>query len=108
GQWLVAADMDMWGTSVLGGGGFVHVSRDSTVNSGNTSYNTSNLYNNLIVSGQSQFWNMRDMVFDTVDGKFFVVDSDITGGHNRIFQGNIADLLGNAGVSPTLVQLYSD
>jgi hypothetical protein len=108
GPWFTSADMDMWGTSALGGGGIVHVGFDSTVSTGSASFNTSDLYNNLIVSGTSQFWNLRDMVFDTVDGKFFVVDSDITGGHNRIFQGNIADLLSNPGIAPTLTQLYSD
>ena len=79
GPWFTAADMDMWGTSVLGGGGIVHVDFDPTVNGGNTSFNTTDLYNNLIVGGTSFFWHLSDMVFDTVDGKFFVVDSDLAG-----------------------------
>ena len=100
--------MDMWGAAVLGGGGIVHVSADHTVNGGNTSFNTSDLYNNLIVGGTSFFWHLSDMVFDTVDGKFFVVDSDLGGGHNRIIEGNIADLLSNPGTAPTMTVLYSD
>ena len=108
GPWLTAADMDMWGTSVLGGGGIVHVSEDHTFSSGTTAFNTSDLYNNLIVGGTSFFWHLADMVFDTVAGKFFVVDSDLGGGHNRIMEGNISDLLSNPGTTPTMTTLYSD
>ena len=100
--------MDMWNATVLGGGGIVHVSADHLVNGGATSFNTSDLLNNLIVGGTSFFWHLSDMVFDTVDGKFFVVDSDIGGGHNRIMQGNIADLIGSPGTVPTMITLYSD
>jgi hypothetical protein len=75
---------------------------------GATSYNTSDLYNNLIVGGTSQFWHLSDIVFDTVDGKFFVVDSDLSGGHNHIYSGNISDLLSNPGTAPTVTSLYSD
>jgi VCBS repeat-containing protein len=48
----------------------------------------------------------NDIVFDTVRGKFFIADSDVSGGHNRILQGNIADLV--AGNPLKLTILYSD
>jgi Ca2+-binding RTX toxin-like protein len=106
--WLVAADMDMWGATAGGGGGLVNISADHTFGSGIDDFNTSILYNGLLNAGNPVFWHMTDLEFDTVDGKFFLVDSDITGGHNRILQGNIADLLANPGSQPNLTVLYSD
>jgi Ca2+-binding RTX toxin-like protein len=108
GPWLVAADMDMWGATAGGGGGLVNISADHVFGSGIDDFNTSILYNGLLNAGTPVFWQMTDLEFDTVAGKFFLVDSDITGGHNRILQGNIADLLTNPGSLPTMTVLYSD
>ena len=111
GPWLTHADVEFWGTFQGGGSGLANTLRDSTHVSGNDDYNHSRLYDagsssNSAIIGQ--FFNLRDMVFDTVDGKFFLVDSDISGGNNRILQGNIADLLANPTALPTLTVLYSD
>ena len=108
GPWLVAPRIDLWGTAAGGGGAIVRTSGDETVSSGTDDYNHAEMYNKLLNGGVSVFWNLRDMAFDTVEGKFFVVDSDVSGGHNRILQGNIADLLGNPGVMPTMITLFSD
>jgi Ca2+-binding RTX toxin-like protein len=108
GPWLKHADFDVWGAASGGGGGIINVSGDSTVGSGINDFNTSILYNGLLNGGVNVFYHMTDIVFDTVDGKFFLVDSDLGGGHNRILQGNIADLLANPRSVPNLVTLYSD
>ena len=108
GPWLVAPDVEMFGAAAGGGHAIVRTGHDATVGGGTADFNHAELYNGLLSGGITVFWNPRDMVFDTVEGKFFVIDSDIGGGHNRILQGNIADLLGNPGTMPTLITLFSD
>jgi len=106
--WLTNANIDLWGVHSGAGGGIVRTSADPTFGSGNNDSNHIRLYDNLLSGGNNVFYGLRDIHFDTVEGKFFVVDSDIGGGHNRILQGNIADLLSNPGTMPTLTVLYSD
>jgi hypothetical protein len=108
-NWFVHHDVDIWSAALNGGGGIVNVGGDLGQGAGAIGQQISHLYNNLLDgNGTSVFWALTDVVVDTVNGKFFVSDSDITGGHNRILQGNIADLLGNPGTLPTLTVLYSD
>ena len=81
GPWLVHGDVEFWGTMAGGGGGLANTMRDPTFASGNDDFNHTRQYD-----GSSSFFNLRDIVFDTVDGKFFLIDSNITDGNNRIFR----------------------
>jgi hypothetical protein len=90
GPWLKHADLELWGT--MGSGGLGNSLGDATHGSGNDDYNHTRQYEGL-VDGQTVFWFAADMMFDTQEGKFFVVDSNIGGGVNRILQGNISDLI---------------
>jgi hypothetical protein len=103
GPWFTHADVEFWGT--MGGGGLANTLKDSSHASGNDDYNHTRQYDG-VVNGVQVFWFARDMVFDTVDGKFFVVDS--TNGENRILQGNISDLIANPTSVPNLTVLVSD
>ena len=66
-----------------GGGGHRQRPRDSTHQSGNDDYNHTRQYDGLLFPRPPRpanvFVSLRDIVFDTVDGKFFLVDSDISG-----------------------------
>lgn len=53
-----------------------------------------------------QLINPYDIVIDQANGKFFIADSDISGGNNRILQGNLSDLA--AGGTGALTVLYND
>ncbi|WP_395612630.1 FG-GAP-like repeat-containing protein, partial [Allosphingosinicella sp.] len=108
GPYGTAPDLAIWTNGAGGGGGIFNLSVDATVASGNTGYNLNQLYTNLQNAGVNVFWAIQDVVFDTVHGKFFVADSDINGGHNRVLQGNISDLMGNSGSLPSLTTLYTD
>ena len=104
----LSADFSMWSAAGGGGGGIIGTYGDATANGGNSGIDMVQLFTNLQVSGVNLLFAPQDIVFDTVHGKFFIADSDITGGHNRILQGNISDLLGNPAAAPPLTVLYSD
>ena len=107
GPWLVHHDVEFYGVGNPGGSGIFNVVSDATHSSGIDTFNYSQIYNNALVGGVTPvMFHPNDIVFDTVSGKYFIADSDITGGHNRILQGNIADLNGNPGTVPTLTVLY--
>jgi putative Ig domain-containing protein/cadherin-like protein/peptidase M10/serralysin-like protein len=100
GPFNLAPDFSLWSAAGFGiNTALVKVDGDATVGGGNTGFDISHLFNNFTLP--------RDLVFDTVHGKFFVADSNISS-VNRILQGNIADLLGNSGQAPTLTVLYQD
>ena len=110
GPWFTHADVDFWGT--MASGGLANTLRDPTFGSGNDDFNHTRQYDGLLFpvghpqAGQNVFQSLRDIVFDTVDGKFFLVDSNISG-VNRILQGNISDLIGNPTSVPNLTVLWS-
>lgn len=108
GPWLVAPDVELIGAASGGGGGIVRAATDATVSGGTAAFDQTIVFNGLVSGGNPVLFAPRDIVLDTVDGKFFLIDSDVTGGHNRILQGNIADLNANPGSVPTLTVLYSD
>jgi VCBS repeat-containing protein len=104
-------DIQLWSTAT-GGNALVRVNGDSTISGGMTGYDLLKLYEGSVdntgtTTSAEGFFRASDMVFDTVHGKYFVADSDLAG-HNRILQGNIADLLNNPGGPPALTVLYQD
>ncbi|WP_194792938.1 cadherin domain-containing protein [Caenimonas koreensis] len=110
GPFGVASDFSMWAAVASGGGGVVSFQGDANVSSGNAGFNVAQLYTAQTIPGitGTSLFHPQDLIFDSVHGKFFLVDSDIGGGHNRILQGNISDLLGNPSAAPTLTTLYED
>ena len=104
GPWLVHSDLTLWAT--MGGNGLGETQKDSTFQSGNDDFNHTRLYD-YQPGFPPTFNDAKDMVFDTVDGKYFVVDSDNTG-KMRILQGNISELMANPGGTPTLTVLYQE
>jgi VCBS repeat-containing protein len=103
-------DIELWSTLSGGGGGLATTDGDST--HGLTGYDLLKLYQNsvdntLTTSVAEGLYHANDVVIDSVHGKFFIADSD-SAGHNRILQGNIADVLNNPGAAPNLTILYSD
>lgn len=105
GPWLTHPDVDFWGT-MAGVDGISRTRADATVGGGADDFNHTRLYDDLLVGGFNIWTHLRDMVFDTVDGKFFLVDSNIQG-VNRILQGNISDLLANPSQAPALIVLFT-
>ena len=85
GPYNVSPDVHFWIAGQGGGNGLIHVGGDASVSGGQFGFNLTQLYTNLsnLVGGA------REIVFDTVEGKFFVAEGE------RILQGNISDLLGN-------------
>lgn len=108
---LNAPDFQIWGATSGGSGdGVVGVSGDSTFSGGTIGFNQVRIYNSdgdESVTYQNLHFAPRDLVIDTVHGLYFMADSDLAG-NNRILQGNLADLIGNPGGTPTLTVLYSD
>jgi VCBS repeat-containing protein len=109
---ITTSDVQLWSTAGgAGGTALVSVDSDGTVNGGSTGYDIARFYegaadNPATTAVAEGLYRPNDIVFDTVHGKFFIADSDVSGGHNRILQGNIADLL--SGNPPALTVLYSD
>lgn len=102
-------DVEIWITAAFGGGGLAKADSDALAPA---SYNFAKIYQNSVdnplTPGVAEgLYRAADIVFDTVHGKFFIADSDLAG-HNRILQGNIADLINNPGGAPNLIVLYSD
>ncbi|HEV2748289.1 MAG TPA: hypothetical protein VGW34_13445 [Allosphingosinicella sp.] len=111
GPLATAADLQLWIAALGGGHGVISVDADGTVSGGSQGYGLATYYANSIdnpaTTGIAEgLYRPNDIVFDTVHGKFFIADSDINGGHNRVLQGNIADLL--SGAPPALTILYQD
>jgi Ca2+-binding RTX toxin-like protein len=109
GPWLKHADVEFWGT--MGSGGLANTLADATFAGGADDYNHTRQYDGMLYpsgpnAGTNVFNSLRDIVFDTVDGKFFVTDSNISG-VNRILQGNISDLLANPSGVPNLTVLFT-
>lgn len=103
-------DIQLWSTLASGGNGLASTNGDSTA--GPTGFDLLKLYENFVDNAGTAtiaegLFRPNDIVFDTVHGKFFIADSDLAG-HNRILQGNIADLINNPGGAPNLTILYSD
>jgi len=102
--------VQLWSTGAGGGHGLFKVNGDPNSDMGMTGFQLAQFYQNttdnpLTTTVAEGMYRPSDMVFDTVHGKFFIADSDLAG-HNRILQGNIADLV--AGNPPTLTVLYED
>ncbi|HYJ52639.1 MAG TPA: hypothetical protein VEW04_05655, partial [Allosphingosinicella sp.] len=95
-------DFQLWFGGAGGGEALVYVSGDAAVGGGNTAVALT-----YILQGDPNLFAPRDIMLDTVHDKFFFVDSDISGGHNRIYQGSISQVLANPG-SPALTILYQD
>lgn len=110
-NFLVSPDIQIWGATAGGSGdGIVGIGADSTTGGLGVGINQVRYYNSDGDESQA-FLDLtfapRDLVIDTVHGKFFLADSDLAG-HNRILQGNLSDLLGSPGTIPTVTVLYSD
>jgi VCBS repeat-containing protein len=106
-----SADIQLWIAGTGGGNGIFKASGDPTQSGGTVSYDFAQIYaatadNPLTTSVAEGFYRVNDIVIDSVHGKYFVADSDISGGHNRVLQGNLADLL--SGAPPSLTVLYQD
>lgn len=102
--------LQVWTAGAGGGHGLFSADGDAQINAGMTAYLLAQYYQNtvdnpLTASVAEGLYRPNDVVFDSVHGKFFIADSDSTG-HNRVLQGNIADLL--AGNPPSLTVLYQD
>jgi Ca2+-binding RTX toxin-like protein len=102
GPYNIAPDVSFWLAASGGGNGIVSAHVDSTVGAGTTGHNIVIRYTNDQGDMVQTFAQPRDISFDTAEGKFFIIDSNGNGGTNRILQGNISDLIGNPGNSPTL------
>jgi hypothetical protein len=103
-------NIQIWTAGAGGGHGLFKVNGDPGTDAGMTGYELEQFYaatsDNLLTTTIAEgLYRPNDIVFDTVHGKFFIADSDGTG-HNRVLQGNIADLL--SGAPPALTILYSD
>jgi VCBS repeat-containing protein len=103
-------DIQLWSTLASGGNGLSSTDGDGTA--GPAGFNLLKLYENFVDNAGTTaiaegLFRPNDVVFDTVHGKFFIADSDVAG-HNRILQGNIADLINNPGGAPNLTILYND
>jgi hypothetical protein len=106
----VAPDVQLWIAGISGGHGLISVNGDASQN-GTLGYGVQTYLQNTSSDGNaltstSRFWDPTHIVFDTVAGKFFVVDS--SGTFDRILQGNISDLLTNPGTAPTMTILWSE
>jgi Ca2+-binding RTX toxin-like protein len=95
-------DFQLWFGGTGGGEALVYVSGDAGAGGGNTAIALT-----YILQGNPNLYAPRDIVLDTVHDKFFFVDSDVSGGHNRIIQGSISQVLANPG-SPAFTTLYQD
>jgi hypothetical protein len=108
----VAPDIQLWIAGISGGHGLFSVNADATQNGGLANgYNVGHHFQNTASDGDAttftnRFWSPTHILFDTVAGKFFVVDS--SGSHDRILQGNISDLINNPGTAPTMTILWRD
>ncbi|HYD13571.1 MAG TPA: cadherin domain-containing protein [Allosphingosinicella sp.] len=103
-------NLQFWVAGTGGGQGLFKVNGDPGNDAGMTGYELEQFYaatsDNLLTASIAEgLFRANDIAFDTVHGKFFIADSDGTG-HNRVLQGNIADLL--AGNPPSLTVLYQD
>jgi Ca2+-binding RTX toxin-like protein len=105
-NFLVAPDFQLWVTGSSGGDGLVKVDGDGTISGGNLGHNINRLYTDFQSGGNDMLYHPSDITFDTVHGRFYIADSDLNG-HNRILQGNIADLFNPAAV-PTLTVLFEN
>ncbi|PSJ38887.1 tandem-95 repeat protein [Allosphingosinicella deserti] len=95
-------DQQLWIAGTGGGEAIIIANGDSTVSGGTSGYSLSN-----ILAGNPNLNAPRDIVLDTVNDRFFFVDSDISSGDNRIYQGSISQVLANPG-APALTILYED
>ncbi|MCE3289549.1 MAG: tandem-95 repeat protein, partial [Caulobacter sp.] len=105
-NFLVAPDFQLWVTGSSGGDGLVKVDGDGTISGGNLGHNINRLYTDFQSGGNDMLYHPSDITFDTVHGRFYIADSDLNG-HNRILQGNLADLFNPAAV-PTLTVLFEN
>ncbi len=92
-----------WVAGSGAGEGIVTINLDANYNSGTLAYQIVQAFQN-----DANLFHPSDITLDTVHGKFFFVDSDISGGHNRIIEGSISQLLNNPGAAGTFNVLYSD
>jgi Ca2+-binding RTX toxin-like protein len=100
---FTAPDAQIWVAASGAGEGIVTINLDGTYNSGTLGYQIVQAFQN-----DANLFHPSDITLDTVEGKAFFVDSDISGGHNRIIQINISDLLNNPGSPLPFVVLYQD
>jgi Ca2+-binding RTX toxin-like protein len=108
-SFLLSPDIQIWGAAAGGGDGIIRIDADATTGLG-VELNQVRIYTSdgdESAAWQNLFVAPRDIVIDTVHGKFFIADSDLAG-TNRILQGNLSDLLGSPGTVPTVTVLYSD
>jgi hypothetical protein len=92
----------LWFAGVGGGDAIAYVSGDPATGGGNSGFGLTYILNN-----DPNLFGPRDIMLDTVHDRFFFVDSDISGGNNRIMQGSISQVLANPG-APVFTTLYSD
>jgi large repetitive protein len=106
GPYNVAPDLSLWMAATGGGAGIASTHVDGTVGSGQTGYNFAIRYSTDTGDPVQTFASPRDIAFDTVEGRFFFIDST-AGEDGKIYQGNISDLHGNPATPPTMTLLYS-
>ncbi len=97
GELAVTPDAQIW--MVTAGGG-----KEDTVDhvNNNAGSNTAGTVTTLYSQNAPPFVHPKDIVLDTNDGKWFMVDS--TEGNNRILEGSLFD----TATTPTLTTIYSD
>ncbi|UVO55773.1 S-layer family protein [Sphingomonas sp. SUN039] len=99
-----APDAQLWIAGSGAGSAIVTINLDGTYNAGSLGYQIVQAFQN---QNATATFHPSDITLDTVEDKFFFVDSD-AGGHNRIIQGSISQLLSSPGAAMTFTVLYSN
>ena len=101
---FTAPDAQLWIAGAGAGSAIVTINLDGTYNSGTLGYQIVQAFQN---QNSTATFHPSDITLDSVEDKFFFVDSD-AGGHNRIIQGSISQLLSSPGAALTTTVLYSN
>ncbi len=101
---FTAPDAQLWIAGSGAGSAIVTINLDGTYNTGTLGYQIVQAFQN---QNATATFHPSDITLDTVEDKFFFVDSD-AGGHNRIIQGSISQLLSSPGAAMTFTVLYSN
>jgi hypothetical protein len=103
GPLATAPDRQIWVAGSGAGEALVRISTDETVSSGNVGFDLAQMFQN-----DPNLFHPSDITLDTVHDRFFFIDSDISGGHNRVVQGSISQSLANPGGPLSFTILYAD
>ena len=98
---FTAPDAQIWVAGSGGGNGIVTINLDATFSAGTLGYQIAQAFQNA-----ANLFHPSDITLDTVEDKYFFVDSNASG-TNRIIQGSISQLLANPSALTTTV-LYTN